>query len=234
MSLAQLPKKARWLMALGALLFVVAGSAALGFGQAGAQDTKDWLAEGDRHFAEKSYLKASEAYEKVLKAEPAHAEVFRLKLRMGKCQSQLENYDKAEEIYLGLADDKSLAPLQTARANYHAGLFFAQRPHYYYENSKKERSWGRWIADSRYVDVSRKDAERSKDRLKASFDILEPEARKAASRTVSASNRNRCCRASKVLSGSRCSSSSRLCETWRYVAEVTTNRNSALRLQRIT
>ncbi len=179
MSLAQLPKKARWLMALGALLFVVAGSAALGFGQAGAQDTKDWLAEGDRHFAEKSYLKAFEAYEKVLKAEPAHAEVFRLKLRMGKCQSQLENYDKAEEIYLGLADDKSLAPLQTARANYHAGLFFAQRPHYYYENSKKERSWGRWIADSRYVDVSRKDAERSKDRLKASFDILEPEARKA-------------------------------------------------------
>jgi len=182
MSLAQVSSKARWFTLLSAALLVVAGAVAFNFSAASAEDAKDWMAEGDKHFTEKSYLKAYEAYEKVLKADPKHPAGFRIKLRMGKAQSQLENYDKAEEIYVGLADDKGLAALETARANYHLGLFFSQRPHYYYENSKKERKWGGWIADSSYHDLHRQDAERAKDRLKASFDVLEPEAQKALKR----------------------------------------------------
>jgi uncharacterized protein YfaS (alpha-2-macroglobulin family) len=179
MSLSKISMKARLFSALGALLFVAAGALAFNLNFAAAEDAKDQLAEGDRHFTEKSYLKAYEAYEKVLKAEPKHSESFRIKLRMGKCQSQLEGYDKAEEIYKGLADDAGLNDLEKARANYHFGLFYSTRPHYYYENSKKERSWGRWIADSQYHDVSRKDAEQAKDRLKAAFDIFAPKAAEA-------------------------------------------------------
>nr|MBP9891255.1 hypothetical protein [Planctomycetota bacterium] len=93
MSLSKISMKARLFSALGALLFVAAGAMAFNLNFAAAEDAKDQLAEGDRHFTEKSYLKAYEAYEKVLKAEPKHSESFRIKLRMGKCQSQLEGYD---------------------------------------------------------------------------------------------------------------------------------------------
>ena len=137
MSLSKISTKARLLTALGAILFVAAGALAFNLNFASAEDAKDWLAEGDKQFTEKSYLKAYEAYEKYLKAEPKSEQAFRIKLRMGKCQSQLEGYDKAEEIYKGLADDAGLNETEKARANYHFGLFYSTRPHYYYENSKK-------------------------------------------------------------------------------------------------
>ncbi|MCC6574610.1 MAG: hypothetical protein IT462_12575 [Planctomycetes bacterium] len=141
-----------------------------------AETPEDNLKSGDKHFEEKSYLKAYEAYEKVLKDKPDHPERFRLKLRMGHSQAQLGNHDKAEKALTELADDKGLTDLERARANYRLGGYFGERPHYYYENSKGERSWDRWIADSTYHDVSRTDAERSKDRLKAAYETFEKEA----------------------------------------------------------
>lgn len=144
-----------------------------------ADDKPDKLAEGDKQFEEKSYRKAYEAYEAFLKDNPESAEWFRIKLRMGHCQAQLENHSKAEAELTELADKEGLSDLQRGRADYRLGHYFMSRPHYYYENSKGEKSWGRWIADANYHDTSRTDIERAKDRLAASFALLEPEARKA-------------------------------------------------------
>ena len=54
---------------------------------------------------------------------------------------------------------------------------------------------------------------------------------RALSRTSSAGNRSRFCRASQVLPGSRSSSSGRAADDWRYVAEVTMRRMSFFWLQ---
>ncbi|MBX3460715.1 MAG: hypothetical protein KF696_12255 [Planctomycetes bacterium] len=139
-----------------------------------AQDKPNQLAEGDKHFAEKSYRKAYEAYEAYLKENPKPSNWFELKLRMGHCQAQLGNFDKAELELLSLADHKGLSEIQQGRANYRLGRFFAERPHYYYENKKGEKSWGTWQQDSKYVDLSRSDAESAHKRLKLSFDKLRP------------------------------------------------------------
>lgn len=139
-----------------------------------AEDKPNQLAEGDKQFEEKSYRKAYEAYQAFLKDNPQSTEAFRIKLRMGHCQAQLGNYDKAETELVGLADSAGLTDLQRARASYRLGHFFADRPHYYYENSKGEKSWGNWQQDSEYHDVSRSDAEGAKNRLAKSAELLTP------------------------------------------------------------
>lgn len=159
---------------------LVIGLATVLVGVTMAEDKPDMLAEGDKQFAEKSYRKAYEAYEAYLKDTPGSTETFRVRLRMGHCQAQLRNFDKAEKDLIALADSEGLTDLQRARANYRLGHFFADRPHYYYENSKGERAWGQWIQDGQYRDVSRSDAESAKNRLVKSAEILVPLGRKAA------------------------------------------------------
>ena len=176
--LSKLPRKA--LMAIGTTTLLVLTSLVVSISL--AADKPDNLAEGDKQFEEKSYRKAYEAYEQFLKDNPDSPEWFRIKLRMGHCQAQLENYDKAEAELTSLADHDKLSELQKGRANYRLGHFYMSRPHYYYENSKGERSWGRWIADSSYHHTEREDVERAKDRLAKSFSLLEPEGRKAITR----------------------------------------------------
>ncbi|MCA8913342.1 MAG: tetratricopeptide repeat protein, partial [Planctomycetes bacterium] len=144
-----------------------------------AEEKPDKLAEGDKQFEEKSYRKAYEAYVDYLKDHPDSADWFRIKLRMGHCQAQLGNHDKAEKELTELADKDGLSDLERGRADYRLGHYFMERPHYYYENSKGVKSWGNWIADSSYHNTQKEDTERAKDRLAASFKLLEPEGRKA-------------------------------------------------------
>jgi hypothetical protein len=139
-----------------------------------AEDKPDSLAEGDKHFTEKSYLKAYDAYKVFLKDNATSPEAFRIKLRMGHCQAQLGNIDIAEKELVALADSDGLTDLQRGRVNYRLGHFFADRPHYYYENSKGERAWGNWIADAQYHDMQRQDAEAAKTRLFKSAELLLP------------------------------------------------------------
>ncbi|MCA8935618.1 MAG: hypothetical protein KDB68_05380 [Planctomycetes bacterium] len=165
------------LLSLGSVILLALTCLIVGVAYAG--DKPDDLAEGDKQFEEKSYRKAYEAYEAYLKENPESEDWFRVKLRMGHCQAQLGNHDKAEVELVELADKDGLSDLERARANYRLGHYFASRPHNYYENSKGEKSWGRWIADSSYHDTQRDDAERAKDRLAKSFTLLEPKAREA-------------------------------------------------------
>ena len=144
-----------------------------------ADDKPDMLAEGDKHFEEKSYRKAYEAYEKYLADNPEANDWFRIKLRMGHSQAQLGNYDKAEVELTTLADSEKITDIEKGRANYRLGHFYMNRPHYYYENSKGEKSWGRWIADSTYHHTEHDDVKNSKDRLAKSFELLEPAARES-------------------------------------------------------
>lgn len=162
---------------LAAILLLSVGGVFVGLSM--AEDKPDQLAEGDKHFAEKSYRKAYEAYEQYLKDNPNPGKWFEIKLRMGHCQAQLENYDKAEVDLVGLTDDNRLTPLQRGRAAYRLGRFYGERPHYYYENAKGEKSWGRWQQDSKYVDLSTKDAENGYKRLTQSYDNLAPLAQKS-------------------------------------------------------
>lgn len=149
------------------------------YGLIGAQGKPDYLAEGNKHFEEKSYLKAYEAYERFLKDNPEYADQFALKLRMGHAQTQLGNYDLAETQLKALADSDKLTDLQKGRANYRLGHFYVNRPQYYYVNSKGEKSWGRWIADSSYHHVERENAEQGKDRLFKAYELLKPAGEKA-------------------------------------------------------
>jgi uncharacterized protein YfaS (alpha-2-macroglobulin family) len=174
--LTKLPRKSL-LLSLGGLLLI--GIIGLVAGISSAADKPDQLAEGDKQFEEKSYRKAYEAYEDFLKANPESKEWFRIKLRMGHCQAQLGNHDKAEKELTELADKEGLSDIEKGRANYRLGHYFIERPHYYYENSKGERSWGQWIADASWNSTEQKDIERAKDRLALSFKHLEPEGRKA-------------------------------------------------------
>jgi len=158
---------------------LVLGMATFLVNQSWAEDKPDMLAEGDKQFAEKSYRKAFEAYEAFLKETPATPEAFRIKLRMGHCQAQLGNYDKAETALVSLADSDGLTDLQRARAAFRLGHFYADRPHYYYENSKGERTWGNWMQDAQYHDTGRSDAENAKTRLFKSAELLMPIGKKA-------------------------------------------------------
>jgi uncharacterized protein YfaS (alpha-2-macroglobulin family)/tetratricopeptide (TPR) repeat protein len=176
--LSKLPRKI--LLTIGTTTLLVLTSLVVSISL--AADKPDNLAEGDKQFEEKSYRKAYEAYEAYLKENPESPEWFRIKLRMGHCQVQLENHDKAETELTSLADNEKLTDLQKGRANYRLGHYYMSRPHYYYENSKGERSWGRWIADSSYHHTEREDVERAKDRLAKSFSLLEPEGRKAVTK----------------------------------------------------
>ena len=132
------------LLSLGSVILLALTCLIVGVAYAG--DKPDDLAEGDKQFEEKSYRKAYEAYEAYLKENPESEDWFRVKLRMGHCQAQLGNHDKAEVELVELADKDGLSDLERARANYRLGHYFASRPHNYYENSKGEKSWGRWIS----------------------------------------------------------------------------------------
>ncbi|MBZ0138093.1 MAG: hypothetical protein K8I27_17185 [Planctomycetes bacterium] len=171
-----LTKKTTLLSFGGALAIALTG---LFVGMTWADDKPDMLAEGDRQFAEKSYRKAYEAYEQYLKDNPESDQWFRVKLRMGHSQAQLGNYDKAEIELTTLADSDKLTDIEKGRASYRLGHFYVTRPHYYYENSKGEKSWGRWITDSTYHHTEHEDIKRAKDRLAASFELLEPAARES-------------------------------------------------------
>lgn len=171
-----LTKKTALLSFGGALAIALTG---LFVGLTWADEKPDMLAEGDRHFEEKSYRKAYEAYEKYLTDNPESDQWFRIKLRMGHSQAQLGNYDKAEGELVSLADSDRITDIEKGRANYRLGHFYMKRPHYYYENSKGEKSWGRWIADSSYHHVERENVENAKTRLAKSFELLEPAARES-------------------------------------------------------
>ncbi|MCF6228625.1 MAG: hypothetical protein L3J82_08220 [Planctomycetes bacterium] len=174
--LTKFPRKPLWLalgLALTVALSVFAGSTYL------AEETPDPLIEGDRHFEEKSYRKAYENYQAYLKDNPESKRWFEIKLRMGHSQAQLGRHSKAEAELVELADSDKLTDIQKARANYRLGHYFAERPHYYYENSKKVKKWGAWQPDSRHHSVAKKDAKRAKDRHALSFDLLLPHAEKA-------------------------------------------------------
>ncbi|MCA8913949.1 MAG: hypothetical protein KDB90_00955 [Planctomycetes bacterium] len=174
--LSKFPKKTL-LLGFGGALLVAISCAFVSL--TWAEDKPDFLQEGDKQFEEKSYRKAYEAYEKFLKDNADSDQWFRIKLRMGHCQAQLENHEKAEKELTELADSEKLTDLQRGRVDYRLGHYLAERPHYYYENSKGVKSWGRWIADSSYHNTERDDAMHAKDRLAASFDLLLPEARKS-------------------------------------------------------
>ncbi|MHC4841300.1 MAG: MG2 domain-containing protein, partial [Planctomycetota bacterium] len=174
--LTTIPRKPLWLtlgLALTVALSVFVGGTYL------AEEDTDFQAEGDRHFEEKSYRKAYENYQAYLKDNPEAEKWFQIKLRMGHCQAQLGRHEKAEVELTELADAEKLTDLQKARANYRLGHYFNDRPHYYYENSKKVKKWGSWQPDSRYYSTEKKDIKRAKDRLARSFDLLLPEAKKA-------------------------------------------------------
>ena len=124
--------RGKLLLRLGGVALLALSLLVVGIALAG--DKADLLTDGDRHFKEKSYRKSFEAYEKLLKGDPEHAEWFRISLRMGHCQAQLGNHDKAEKALTDLADREGLTELQRARAEYRLGHYFFERPHYYYEN----------------------------------------------------------------------------------------------------
>lgn len=163
----------------GSVTALIFGLATVFFGISMAEEKPDLLAEGDKQFAEKSYRKAYDAYQAFLKDKPDSGEAFRVKLRMGHCQAQLGNYDQAEKDLVSLADSQGLTDLQRARAAYRLGHYYADRPHYYYENSKGERAWGQWLQDAQYHDTGRSDAENAMKRLGRSAELLMPLGQKA-------------------------------------------------------
>jgi alpha-2-macroglobulin len=139
-----------------------------------AEDAPDYLEVGDVNFDEKSYRRAYEAYEQYLKANPDSENRFRVLLRMGHCQIQLEDFDKAEEALVALADSEGLSELERARANYRLGYMYLERPTVVYENHEGERQWGRWMQNSRAIQMGRRNAESAHERLGKADELMRP------------------------------------------------------------